>query len=123
MPIEGYIVFMKRIIVIFISSLIGCSVLAGDISIEKSDSLIRNDLFDEKRVRAEEYKQYESERKVNNHYWISQIDPSCGLLRDRYLIYFCAANSRYYKGYESGNGLQYRQLSDFEVKKIANEND
>jgi len=123
MTIEGYIVFMKRIIVIFISSLIGCSVLAGNITIEKSDSLIRNDIFDEKRVRAEEYKQYESERKTNNHYWTSQIDPSCGLIKNRYHIYFCASNSRYYKGYESGNKLQYRQLSDLEAKKIANEND
>lgn len=113
----------KKIFALLNLLIISISLQAGTVTIEKSDSLIRNDLFDEKRVRAEEYKQYEFERKSNNHDWTSQIDPSCGLLKNRYLIYFCASNSRYYKGYESGNKLQYRQLSGLEAKKIANEND
>ena len=64
--------------------------VAGTITIEKSDSLIRNDIFDEKRARAEEYQQYEAERNAHNQYWSSQIDPSCALLKNRYLTYFCA---------------------------------
>lgn len=114
---------MKKVIVVFILSLLACAVLAGNITIEKSESLIRNDIFDQKRVRAEEYRQYEAQRKANNRYWTSQIDPSCVLLKNRYLIYFCATNNGYYKGYELGNKLQYRQLSEPEIKKIANEND
>ena len=98
-------------------------VIAGTITIEKSDSLIRNDVFDEKRARAEEYKQREAERNANNETWSSQIDPSCGLLKNRYLVYFCASNGRYYKGYESDNKEQYRELSTSEVKKIRSEND
>jgi hypothetical protein len=114
---------MTKMLFILFTGLLSCSVMAGKITIEKSDSLIRNDIFDEKRARAEEYKQREAERTANNQYWSEQIDPSCGLLKDRYLIYFCATNGRYFKGYESGNKKQYRELSTSEVKKIRAEKD
>ena len=114
---------MKAIIFFFLTILLSLPVLAGKITIEKSDSLIRNDVFDEKRARAEEYKLREAERNENNHRWSSQIDPSCGLLKNRYLVYFCATNGRYYKGYESGSQPQYRELSTQEVKKLRREKD
>jgi hypothetical protein len=114
---------MKTVLFLIISSLLSFPLLAGNITIEKNDSLIRNDVFDQKRVRAEEYKLREDERNVNNHRWSSSIDPSCGLLKHRDLIYFCAANGRYYKGYETGNRPQYRELSTPEVKKIRNTKD
>lgn len=96
---------------------------AGAVTIEKSDSLIRNDIFDEKRERAEDYQRRKVERNANNESWSSQIPLSCGLLKDNYLIYFCASNGRYYKGYESGNKPEYRELSSQEVKKIHNAKD
>jgi hypothetical protein len=114
---------MKRILMFTLSSVLSLSANAGNITIEKNDSLIRNDIFDEKRVRAEEYKLNEEERNAQNSRWSSSIDPSCGLLKNRYLLYFCASNGRYYKGYESGNRPQYRELSTSEVKKIRNAKD
>ena len=80
-------------------------------------------MFDEKRVRAAEYKQHEAGRKVNNHYWTAQIDPSCGLLEDTDLIYFCVANGRYYEVDKTTNKQQYRELSTTEVKKTHVEKD
>ena len=112
---------MKVFIMFILSSLLSLSLSAGKITIEKSDSLIRNDIFDEKRARAEEYKLREAERNENNRYWSSEINPSCGLLKNRYLIYFCASNRRYYKGYESTDKQKYRELSTSEVKKLRNE--
>ncbi len=114
---------MKSILIFTLASLLSLPLIAGKITIEKSDSLIRNDVFDEKRARAEEYKRLEAERNGNNRGWSSQIDPSCGLLKNRYLIYFCASNGRYYKGYEPGNQAEYRELSTQEVKKIRNTKD
>ncbi|PKF62294.1 hypothetical protein CW745_06955 [Psychromonas sp. psych-6C06] len=114
---------MKNFLSLLIPALFPCIAFAGTITIEKSDSLIRNDVFDQKRARAEEYKQREAERNVDNEYWSTQIDPSCGLLRNRYLLYFCASNGRYYKGYESGEQREYRQLSNAEIKKIVDAKD
>lgn len=93
------------------------SVTAGKITIEKKDSLIRNDLFNEKRERAEEYKRREDERQFNNEAWLYRLAPECMLLRHHYLIYRCAAG-HYYKGYEIADKMQYRQLSEQEVKKL-----
>lgn len=90
---------------------------AGAITIEKSDSLIRNDLFDAKRERAEEYRRIEAQRQYDNYQWSSQIAPTCVLLRNYYLIYRCAGG-RFYKGYEQDPYRQYRQLSDVEVKQM-----
>jgi hypothetical protein len=114
---------MTTVLFLIISSLLSFPVLAGNITIEKNDSLIRNDVFDGKRARAEEYKLREDERNANNHRWSSSIDPSCGLLKNRYLLYFCASNGRYYKGYETGSYPQYRELSTTEIKKIRNTKD
>jgi len=114
---------MKTVLLLTLSALLTSSVMAGSITIEKSDSLIRNDIFDEKRERTDDYKLREAERNENNDRWSSMIDPSCGLLKNRYLIYFCASNGRYYKGYESENKLQYRELSTPEIKKLRNEKD
>ena len=105
-----------------LSVLFSLSVSAGKITIEKSDSLIRNDLFDAKRERAQEYKVREEERKRSNEYWSSSIDPSCALLRNHYLIYRCA-NGFYYKGYERGNRKEYRELSNPELKKLLKRKD
>ncbi|WP_022940486.1 hypothetical protein [Psychromonas hadalis] len=114
---------MQRILFIILVSLFSFSVFAGKITIEKSDSLIRNDVFDEKRERAEEYKRREAERNAENYRWSSSINPSCVLLKNRYLLYFCTSNGRYYKGDESNNRPQYRELSTQEVKKLRREKD
>ena len=114
---------MKVVLFIILTSLLVFPLYAGEITIEKSDSLIRNDVFDDKRARAEEYKQREAERNANNGYWSSSLDPSCALLRNRYFVYFCASNGRYYKGYEPESQPQYRELSTSEVKKLRNSKD
>lgn len=103
--------------------LLSFPLFAGNISIEKSDSLIRNDVFDEKRERAEDYQRREAERTENNNHWSTQINPSCGLLKNRYLVYFCASNGRYYKGYDLSSKPEYRELSASEVKKLRHSKD
>ncbi len=113
---------MKAIVFFVFASLFSFTLSAGKVSIETSASLIRNDLFDEKRERAEEYKRLENQRNSHNSAWSSSIDPSCGLLKKSYLLYFCVSNGRYYKGYESGNYPQYRELSTSEVKQLPNKN-
>ncbi|MFT6986403.1 MAG: hypothetical protein ACJAT7_002238 [Psychromonas sp.] len=106
--------------------LIGLSIMlsfpaeAGKVTIEKSDSLMRNDLFDEKRERAEEYKRREAERNVNNRAWSHRLVPECVLLKKHYLIYLCT-DGHYYKGYELENRPEYRELSAEEVKLLQNE--
>lgn len=114
---------MQRTLFIILLSLLSFSAVAGKITIETNDSLIRNDVFNEKRQRAEEYKQQELERNENNRYWSSSIDPSCGLLKNYYLLYFCASSGRYYKGYESDGKPQYRELSTREIKKLRSGKD
>lgn len=90
---------------------------AGTITIQKSDSVIRNDVFDAKRVRAEEYRRMEAQRQYNNLQWSTQIPPSCMLLRNHYLIYRCSGGL-FYKGYEQNSGYQYRQMSAEEVQQM-----
>ena len=68
-------------ILICLSFLFSFSASAGKITIEKSDSVIRNDLFNQKRERAEEYKRREDERKSNNEAWSYRLAPGCALLR------------------------------------------
>lgn len=89
---------------------------AGTITIEKSDSLIRNDVFDAKRERAEEYRRLEAQRQYNNWQWSTQIPPGCILLRNYYLIYRCSGG--FYKGYQQNSGYQYRQMSAQEVQQM-----
>lgn len=96
-------------------------VFAGKVTIEKGNSLIRNDLFDAKRERAEEYKRREKERDRNNSEWSESLDPSCGLWRNTYLIYMCG-NGRYYKGYETNEQIEYRELSSREIQALRSEN-
>lgn len=110
---------MRIFALLMLSALISLTVMAGSVTIEKSDSLIRNDLFDKKRERAEDYKLREAQRNRKNDRWSSTIDPSCGLLKNRYLIYFCASNGRYYKAYESDHKREYRELSTSEVKNLG----
>ncbi|GLS92500.1 hypothetical protein GCM10007916_35720 [Psychromonas marina] len=109
---------MSKKIIALLNIVVSFSLYAGEITIEKNDSLIRNELFDQKRTRAEQYKQDERERNTSNEYWITQIDPSCGLLKNNQLIYYCAVNGRYYKDEKTTNKRQYRELSTAEVKKI-----
>ena len=66
-----------------------------------------------------DYKLREAQRNRKNDRWSSTIDPSCGLLKNRYLIYFCASNGRYYKAYESDHKREYRELSTSEVKNLG----
>jgi|GEM_PF-3081153 len=106
--------------------LIGLSIMlsfpadAGQVTIEKRDSLIRNDLFEQKRERALEYKRREEERNANNLAWSYRLASECVLLKRHYLIYLCA-DGHYFKGYELENRSEYRKLSDQEVKLLQNE--
>jgi len=68
-------------IFICLSVVLSFSIGAGTITIEKNDSVIRNELFNEKRERAEAY-----------------------------------------KGHETLDRMQYRQLSELEVKKLQHKN-
>lgn len=96
--------------------------IAGKVTIEKSSSLIRNDLFDQKRARAQEYKRIEAERNRYNEQWSARIDQSCVLWRNAYLVYMCN-NGRYYKGYTNDGHTQYRQLSTVEIKDLKKDYD
>ena len=106
---------------IFLLMILSTSVWAGEVTIEKKDQLIRNDLFDKKHKRAEKYKIDEAKRNedinVQNKRWLSEIDPGCSLYDNREFIYFCSANGRYYKGYNAGGKREYRELSPKEIKK------
>ncbi len=93
--------------------------LAGKVTIEKSSSLYRNDLFDKKRRRAEQYQRKEAKRNLDNEQWSTGIDPSCGLWRSAELIYMCA-KGRYYQGYKNNGQTKYRELSKDEVKELKN---
>jgi len=104
-------------VLIFLVALCSFPTLAGKITIEKKDSVIRNDLFEQKRARAEAYQHSEENRRRNNEIWSYRLAPECVLLRHYYLIYRCAAG-QYYKGYQTPDKMQYRQLSEQEVKKL-----
>lgn len=93
---------------------------AGQVTIDKRESLIRNDLFEEKRARALEYQRREEERNVNNRAWSYRLAPECLLLEKHYLIYRCT-DGRYFKGYELENRSEYRELSPEEVMQLQNE--
>ncbi|MCK5818993.1 MAG: hypothetical protein KAH18_07005 [Psychromonas sp.] len=95
--------------------------LAGKVTIEKRSSLIRNDLFDQKRARVQEYRRIEADRNRYNEQWSMRIDPSCGLWRNAYLVYMCN-DGRYYKGYTIDGNTQYRQLSTVEIKELKKDN-
>lgn len=106
----------KRILFILFL-LTSLSALAGKVTIEKKSSLYRNDLFDQKRLRAEEYKRKEAKRNLDNERWSTRLDPSCALLRFKGLIYMCA-EGRFYQGYRNNGETKYRELSAAEIKKI-----
>ncbi len=72
---------MTRIIALLVTLIFSLPVNAGKITIEKSDSLIRNELFDAKRERAEEYKRLQEQRRINNRYWSDYLSPQCFLLK------------------------------------------
>jgi hypothetical protein len=93
------------------------NLFAGKVTIEKKETLIRNELFDAKRARAKEYREREALRRDNNEEWSTGLNASCGLWRNRYLVYLCA-NNRYYKGYEVNDHIEYRELSKNEVKQL-----
>lgn len=114
---------MKGIRCFLCVSILPVMLSAGPITIEKNDSLYRNELFNEKRSRAEQYNRREAARDDQHRTWSSRLDPSCALLKDHYLIYFCANNGRYYKGGDPKLSPSFRALSTSEVKKIRNEKD
>lgn len=73
-------------LLICLSILLSFSATAGKVTIEKRDSVIRNDLFDQKQARAEEYQRREENRRRNNEAWSYRLAPECVLLRHHYLI-------------------------------------
>jgi len=104
-------------IVICLAVLFSCCADAGQITVEKNDSVILNELFNQKRHRAEEYLRHEEQRKADSENWSYRLVPECLLLTGHYLIYSCA-DGDYYKAYEAPHGLQYRRLSEEELKKL-----
>ena len=59
-------VVMRIFALLMLSALISLTVMAGSVTIEKSDSLIRNDLFDKKRERASEKETLSGNNNVHN---------------------------------------------------------
>ncbi|MDA7746641.1 hypothetical protein N8878_04835 [Psychromonas sp.] len=90
---------------------------AGEITIETNDSLFRNDLFDEKRERAEEYKRSEQERDMNNQQWYNVLPVGCVLYQSQYFIYRCN-QGQFYKGYNTESENKYRKLSETEISSL-----
>lgn len=105
-----------RLLLIF-TVVLSFTAIAGDITIDKRDSAIRNDIFDDKRQRAEEYKENERQREINNQAWSYELPLGCGLFRRQYLTYSCA-DGRYFRGEESGARRQYRELSRSEIEVL-----
>lgn len=93
------------------------SLTAGEVTIEKSDSLIRNDLFQQKRIRGEEYKQQEQQRRRDNQAWSESLAPSCVLFAAHYLIYSCVDGS-FFQAEQGEDKLRYRPLSKQQVNKL-----
>ena len=100
-----------------LSTLLSISSVAGDITIDKRDSVIRNDVFDEKRQRAEDYKENEKQREIDNQAWSYQLPLGCGLFRRLYLTYSCA-DGRFFRGHDGGERRQYRELSRSEIEVL-----
>ena len=79
-------------ILICLFAFISVSASAGKVTVEKNESVIRNDLFNPKRERAMEYKRLEAQRQSANEAWSYRLTPECVLLRDYNLIYICAGS-------------------------------
>lgn len=95
---------------------------AGEITIETKDSIIRNDVFDEKRERADEYKRLEQERDIRNQNWFYTLPVGCGLYRHHASIYRCGSG-QFYKGVDDVNaGIKYRQLDQEESSQLEQSN-
>lgn len=108
---------MHKRLLFGLAILFSFSATAGKVTIEKSDSLIRNDLFQQKQIRAEQYKLRENERKKHNEIWLESLEGGCGLLTNAYLLYSCA-DGRYFQGEQQGDKLRYRPLSKQQVNKL-----
>ncbi|WP_354623451.1 hypothetical protein [Psychromonas sp. MME2] len=105
---------------VVLSLVLSLSCIAGEITIDKRDSVIRNDIFDAKRERAAEYKRNEEQRRINNQVWFYELPLGCAFFKRAYLIYRCT-DGRYLRGDDLNNKPRYRQLSPAEVETI-NEN-
>jgi hypothetical protein len=103
-----------RAIFAIILSLLVINVDAGEVTINKQSSLINNQLFDQKRVRAEEYKQLEAERALNNQHWLDELPMNCFIYAEQYLTYECA-NGLFYKGYDINNQVKYQRLNNDQI--------
>lgn len=108
---------MKRL-TLSVLLLLSCSfVSSGEVLIEKKRSLINNDLFKEKQNRADEYKRLERNRTLTNQRWLQSLPVGCLLFKDNYLLYRCN-NDLFYKGYDMGGRLKYRQLTAVEMTEM-----
>lgn len=106
-----------RAIFATILSLLVINVDAGEVTINKQSSLINNQLFDEKRIRAAEYKQLEAERALNNQNWLEELPINCFIYAEQYLTYKCG-NGLFYKGYDINSQVKYQRLNNDEISHL-----
>ena len=106
-----------RAIFATILSLLVINVDAGEVTINKQSSLINNQLFDQKRVRAAEYKKLEAERALSNQNWLEELPINCLIYAEQYLTYECG-NGLFYKGYDINNQVKYQRLNNDEISRL-----
>jgi len=107
----------QTLLIAMILSLLSFNVFAGDVTITKSDQLINNQLFDQKKIRALEYKRLEELRELDNLQWFNTLPVACLLYQNKYLVYQCGKQI-FYKGYELGNDIKYRKLNKKEILSL-----
>jgi hypothetical protein len=108
---------MRAIFAIILSLLVIINVDAGEVTINKQSSLINNQLFDQKRVRAAEYKQLEAERDLRNQNWLEELPTNCFIYAEQYLTYECG-NGLFYKGYDINNQIIYQRLNHDQISHL-----
>jgi len=100
-----------------ILSLVSLNTIAGKVTITQSKTLINNQVFEQKQIRALEYKQREEQRVLNNLQWIYPLPSVCLLYQKQYLIYRCG-KALFYKGYAFNGFIKYKPLTKTETLKL-----
>ena len=106
-----------KLIAMMILSSFSLNIFAGEVSITQSNTLINNQVFEQKEIRALEYKQREEQRVLDNFQWIYSLPSVCLLYQKQYLIYRCG-KILFYRGYEFNGFIKYRLLTKNETLKL-----
>ena len=109
---------MKIMLISILSVMSFNLVYAGEIRVERRDAVYNNDVFDDKRVRAEEYNRAEVERAYNNSHWYYMLPIGCVEYAGMNLIYRCG-DGLFYRGYNRDDGLEYQQLNQTQLNNLG----